>query len=144
MIRFVVHGLAKPAGSKRAFVLRGGANAGRAIVTDANPNSRDWKNAVADAASRAYSGPLLDGPLQVHFRFYRPRPRGHFNSKGALNKKGTASLYPVSAPDVLKLARGVEDAMQGVIYFNDARIVSEVIEKRWGEPARVEIEITPL
>jgi len=43
---------------------------------------------------------------------------------------------------VLKLARGVEDALSGILYMDDAQIVSERLTKLYGSPARVEITVT--
>lgn len=140
-IAFTVFGDAKPAGSKRAFALRkGGVLTGRVAVADANPNSREWKQQVAYAARQAYSGELLEGPLKVTLQFYRVRPRGHYGARG-LNSKGRASTAPTGRPDVLKLARAVEDALTGVVWRDDAQIVHEVIAKSWGEPARVEVSV---
>lgn len=146
MIHFTVFGKAQPAGSKRAFALtrRDGSpvlreNGSQVVsVTDANPNSRDWKNSVRAAARAAYGGELLDGALALHLDFYQPRPAGHF-AKHGLSKAGREKPYPTGKPDVLKLARGVEDALSGVLYRDDAQIVDEVLTKRYGEPARVEV-----
>lgn len=138
MIRFTVFGKPEPAGSKRAFVI-----AGRATVSDANKKSRPWKTQVSQVAAANYSGTLLRGPLRVTFRFYAPRPKGHFGAKG-LNKKGREAPFPTGKPDALKLARGVEDALTGVIYKDDSQIVQELLHKEYGEPSRVEIEIEEL
>lgn len=149
-IEFTVYGDAKPAGSKRAMPIYRKGAAGRELVTrangspviavvDDNPKSRDWKNSVRSAARHEYRGELLRGPLKLTLVFYRPRNKGHFNSRGELNKTGREATHPVTKPDVLKLARGVEDALTGVLYGDDAQICVEVIEKAWGEPARVEI-----
>lgn len=148
MIRFVAYGDPQPAGSKRAFTLtrRDGSVVRRSngtVVTnviDANPKAKDWKTLVALSAG-GMRKELLDGPLAVQFYFFRPRPQGHFNSKGGLNKLGLATPYPATKPDVLKLARAVEDALTGVLWRDDAQIVSESILKRWGEPARVEVHV---
>lgn len=150
-ITFTVYGEARPAGSKRAFMLRRKDGTpvtrpnGTPIinVTDDNPKSRDWKQQVAHAAREAYQGELLTGPLRVSLRFYRPRPKGHYGAKG-LNGKGRASIAPTQKPDVLKLARGVEDACTGVVWRDDAQIVAELITKDWGEPARVEVIVEQL
>jgi Holliday junction resolvase RusA-like endonuclease len=158
VITFTVLGKAEPAGSKRAFALRrkGGAlvlreNGAPVIsVTDDNPDSKAWKQEIGKAALLArtahpgYLGKLLDGPLAVSFYFYRPRPKGHSTSKGALSKAGRETPYPISKPDVLKLARGVEDALTSIIWRDDAQIVDERIRKFWGEPARVVITVAPL
>ena len=79
----------------------------------------------------------------MSFTFYRPRPASHFGKLG-LNKEGRSNPFPDTIPDLLKVARGIEDALQGVCYVNDARIVDEDLKKRWGEPARVEITIEQL
>jgi len=140
-IAFTVYGEPKTAGSKRAFYKAGMK---RAIVVDDNDKSRDWKEHVSSAARQNYQGPLLTGPLKVSLRFYRVRPKGHFNGRGEMNKAGRDSIGPTTKPDVLKLARAVEDALSGVIYRDDAQIIREVLEKEWGEPARVEVVIEPL
>jgi Holliday junction resolvase RusA-like endonuclease len=143
-ITFTVFGEARPAGSKRAFAIRrGGVPTGRIAVMDANPKAKDWKQQVSCAAREAYAGELLTGPLRVTLQFYRPRPGGHYGANG-LNKKGRESIAPTTKPDVLKLARGVEDACTGVIWRDDAQIVAELIVKEWGEPARVEVLVEKL
>ena len=52
--------------------------------------------------------------------------------------------FPTARPDLLKLARAVEDAIQSVVYRNDSQIVDEVLHKRYGEPARVEVVLVEL
>jgi predicted short-subunit dehydrogenase-like oxidoreductase (DUF2520 family) len=42
---------------------------------------------------------------------------------------------------VLKLARGVEDALTGIVWRDDAQIVVEHLEKRYGSPARCEVRV---
>lgn len=132
-LTFTVHGTPQPAGSKRAF-FRGG----RAVVVDANKKTRPWKDQVAQIAGEAMTGrPLMRGPLWVILRFYVRRPKGHFGKKGLLS---SAPAHPTTRPDVLKLARGVEDALSGVCYVDDSQIVAEELWKEYG-PERVEIEI---
>ena len=71
---------------------------------------------------------------------YRPRPSNHFGTgKNAGVRKDSAPYFPIVRPDVLKIARGIEDALTGVIYRDDSQIVDEHLMKRYGEPARVEI-----
>jgi Holliday junction resolvase RusA-like endonuclease len=143
-LTFTVHGAAQPAGSKRAFKLGSGA----VVVTDDNKKARPWKREVADAAATAMlshaitdNGTLVDGPLSVRMIFYVPRPQGHYGAKGL---RPSAPPYPTKRPDVLKLARAVEDAMTGIVYRDDAQIVREQLVKDYGEPARVEITVEPL
>lgn len=152
MITFTVLGEACPAGSKRAIpIYRKGPDGSRELVmrangspviavADANPKSKGWKQEVSRAARHAYCGELIDGPIKVTLQFFRPRPKGHYGTKG-LNGKGRESIAPTTKPDVLKLARAVEDALTGVIWRDDSQITVEVLTKSWGEPARVEILI---
>lgn len=142
-ITLTIFGTPQPAGSKRGFAFRRANGSTGVAISDANPKSRDWKEQVASAARVVYAGDLLEGPLSVAFRFYRPRPKGHFGKRG-LNAHGSATPFPIGRPDVLKLSRGVEDALTGVVWRDDAQIVHETIVKSWGEPARCEVTIETL
>jgi len=114
-------------------------------VTDDNPKSKQWQAAVAEVSRQVYDGPLLTDALRVTIRFFLPRLKGHYGTgRNAGKLKVSAPEYPTTRPDVLKLARGVEDALTGVIWRDDAQIVSEPLEKSWGEPARCEVIIEVL
>jgi Holliday junction resolvase RusA-like endonuclease len=139
-LTFTAYGKPAPGGSKRAFQH---PRTNRIMVTDASARSKPWKQEVAAAAAAAMlsqsvtdDGVLVDGPLSVVMTFYVPRPRGHYGTKGL---KASAPDYPTSRPDVLKLARAVEDALTGVVYRDDSQIVLETLRKEYGEPARCEV-----
>lgn len=138
-ISFFVAGIAKPAGSKRGFYIK---KLNRVIITDANPNSKDWKSDVKAEAMKAYSGEPLTCPLAVRFDFIVPRPKGHFRT-GANSHllRDSAPPFPTSKPDLLKLSRGCEDAMTSIIYKDDAQIVTEHLHKRYGNTPGVQITI---
>lgn len=154
MISFVAYGLPQPGGSKRPFIPRRKdgsfvkrANGSIMVNTvDANPKAKDWKQAVAWGARAAHRGELLSGPLCVVMTFFRPRPASHYlggDQANGLSKAGRSSAHPTSRPDVLKLARAAEDALTGVLWVDDAQTVRLVLDKQWGQPARVEIHVTP-
>lgn len=138
-ISFYVHGIAKPAGSKRGFALKkNGVYTGRVAISDDCVKSRDWKTDVSIKARASYSGPLLDGPLSMTLKFYMPRPKGHFGSgKNAQALKASSPGYPTGKPDLLKLTRGVEDALTGIIWHDDAQVVHEVLDKVYEEQRSV-------
>src|SRR6266545_4290796 len=136
VIQFTVYGKAAPAGSKRAF-----HRGGKTMVVDASNGSRPWKQEITGAAIEAMEGPPLEGPLAVEFEFFVARPAGHYGKRGLLP---SAPEYPTTRPDLLKLARAVEDAMTGVVYRDDSRIVVETLRKHYGEPARVEVRVRAL
>lgn len=145
-LSFVVPGVAQPAGSKRAFV-----KGGRAVVVDDAKGSRPWKNAVSAEAAKAMtfhsddgtSGyrPPLEGPLELQVIFWLPRPKGHYGARGL---RPSAPAYPAVRPDATKLLRAVEDAMTGIVWRDDAQVVHQVVGKRYGEPARTEIQVREL
>lgn len=134
-----IPGKPQPGGSKRAFVPKGWT---RPVLTDANPKAVDWKRTVqAFALAAAATGRILDGPLRVSMTFIVARPQGHFGTRGL---RPSAPAYPAVKPDVLKLARPTEDALTGIIWTDDARIVEEILRKRYTTDGRtgavVEIE----
>lgn len=147
MIEFTVYGTPQPAGSK----VGGLRKDGRVFVRDAAKKSRPWKEDVARAAALAMARvmsadevrkePLFDGALAVEMIFYTPRPKGHYGKRGL---RPSAPERPTTRPDVLKLARAVEDACTGVVWRDDAQIVAETLAKVYGEPARVQVAVTPL
>lgn len=167
-ITLVISGKARPSGSKNSVVptygngepvrrhrkdcpLGGGRATGCMCpvlvnTLEDNPHAAAWKEAVGWIARQQYHGEALDGPLSVEMIFYKPRPKSHFGTgRNAGLLKDSAPAFPTTRPDVLKLARAIEDGLSGgVIYSDDALIVSEGIAKRWcaaGEEERVEVVI---
>lgn len=151
-VKFTVYGIAQPAGSKRGFK---NPRTGGIIITDANKKAKPWQAIVANAAADAMIGgdpegqsrilevrPLLEGPLLLELTFWMPRPKGHFGAKG--NVKPKSPRFPTVKPDVLKLARAVEDALTGIVWRDDSQVVSEVLQKSYGEPARCEVRVVPI
>jgi Holliday junction resolvase RusA-like endonuclease len=131
MIVFTVYGKQEPAGSKSAYVRGGHAN-----VVDANKKAKPWKKLVRDTAELAMRGRLLyRGPLEVTFKFYRALNKGDVLADGvSLSASRRHDWYPATKPDLLKLARAIEDAMTGIIYLDDAQIVDEHLRKRFVTP----------
>lgn len=138
-LHVVVHGTPEPAGSKRSFVPKGWT---RPVVVDANPKAKGWKGLVAQHAGEAMEGrALLRGPLHLTLQFTVRRPKGHYGARGL---KPGAPAHPTTRPDVLKLARGVEDALSGVVYADDSQVVDERLRKVFGETEGVEIVVVEL
>ena len=134
-VRIVVYGKPAPAGSKVA----GRTLDGRSYVRDASKGSAEWKRLISQVAGTAMDGKsLLEGELTARIIFHLPRPKGHYGKKGL---RDSAPDWPTVKPDVLKLARAVEDALSGIVYRDDAQIVMETIIKRYGDPTRCDISI---
>lgn len=150
-IRFFVPGIAQPGGSKRGFAIRrggkrvggkmvGGEFTGKIATVDANPKAKDWKALVALVAQQAHHGrPLLTGPLCVTLTFHRPRPKVHYGNNGL--KSWAEREFPTGRPDVLKLARAIEDGLTGILWHDDSQIVAEHIYKVYRDAPGVEVEV---
>jgi Holliday junction resolvase RusA-like endonuclease len=146
MIKIRVYGLPQPGGSKRAFK---GKGMKFAVITDANPKSKDWKNTVAYAAVGIVKGNAifpLSSPLEVWFKFFMPRNQGHFGTgKNERTLKATAPFVHVVKPDCTKLIRSTEDALTGIVWRDDAQIARQHGIKCFAdenEPIGAEIIIT--
>lgn len=134
-----------PAGSKRGGrpILVEGSN--RRTKTKPANRLRDWRSVVGISAkvARVNAGlEVLDEALLLGCMFVMPRPKSHRTPTGKL-KKG-APLFPTAKPDLSKLIRAVEDAMQGVIYRDDSLIVGYVAPCKIFDdehPAGVSIEV---
>jgi len=61
-----------------------------------------------------FDGPPLEGPVCISLTFYLPRP------KSAPRRV----VHPATRPDLSKLVRSVEDALTGIVYRDDAQIMS--------------------
>jgi crossover junction endodeoxyribonuclease RusA len=112
-----VVGRPAPQGSKR--------HVGKGIMVESSKHVKPWRSDVRDAALkwREENGEpaLLDGPLEVSMLFVMARPKSR--------KK---DVYVTTAPDISKLIRSTEDALTGVVWTDDARVVRYVdTEKRY-------------
>lgn len=94
-------------------------------------STRDWEELIRYQALAHRPPKLLDGPLSLEATFYLVRPKS----------KPKKRLYPDTKPDLDNLEKAVCDALEGLIYVNDSRIVDKVVRKRYGDPPRVEVGI---
>lgn len=139
---FSVLGRPQPAGSKRAFVHR---HTGRVIVTEDAKRSKPWQQQVGETALAhrdLLPGGLLLGPLELDVTFVLARPKGHYRTGRHCDLvRDGAPAWPMVKPDVTKLVRGVEDALTGVVWRDDAQVVVQRACKVYGVPERAEITV---
>jgi Holliday junction resolvase RusA-like endonuclease len=144
VIEFTVPGRAEPAGSKRAFPIKRANGTVGVSVTDANPRAKTWQAEVRSQAKDAIQdATLLEGPLELSLTFYLRHPKSHFGTgRNADQLRPSAPGYPTTKPDTTKLVRGVEDALTGVVWRDDAQIVHQVASKFYTRgPERCEVLI---
>lgn len=147
-IEFVVYGRPATAGSKRAFAIRrDGRFTGRVAVTDDSTRTKSWQATVASAALEAGSGCSRD-PLRLALAFYLRRPRAHYGTgRNSARVRDAAPARPGVRPDLLKLARAVEDALTGIVWHDDAQVCVEHLTKHYAEsdePERVVVIVDSL
>lgn len=132
MIEFFVPGTPRPAGSKRGFAIKKGGNyTGKTIVVDTSgQKGTDWRGDVKRFVMEGWRGrSLLDEGIELYLEFVMPRPKSHYRSNGKL--KPNAPSIHTKKPDVLKLARAVEDALTGIVWTDDSKIFKETLQKRY-------------
>lgn len=130
-VSFRVEAPPAPQGSVSAFVVtpKGGGRP-RAVITQGkrgSPGRRAldaWRTAVAAAAAEAGPATPFAGPVRVHLLFRLARP----------TSKPRWRWLPWERPDVDKLARSTLDALTGVVYDDDARVVDLHVRKRYALP----------
>jgi len=145
-VSFWVAGHPRPQGSKRAFPIRkrDGQVVGYSVVDSSGEEGRAWRSQVRDAAVTAWGDfrPVLNGPISVAFTFHLLRPKGHYGTgRNSEHLKPGAPSHPLGPPDVLKLARAVEDSLTSVVWRDDAQVVSELLLKRYGPTEGVHVEV---
>lgn len=132
-IQFFVPGKAQPAGSKRGFAIKkGGVYTGRVSITDANKKSKPWKEQVAAEAKKVAPVVPFSCALRLRVFFFMERPK---------SVKPNERPFPTVKPDTTKLLRGLEDACTGILWRDDAQIVSQHVYKRYGTPG-VHVEVS--
>lgn len=142
-LAFTVFGRPQPAGSKKGFPIRRGDKIG-VVITDANPRSKGWQGEVRRVAAEAAAGAVFSGPVVLSLKFYLARPRGHYGSGSRSNViKASSPAHPIVKPDTTKLVRGVEDALTGVVWHDDAQVVRQTCSKHYGMPERCEVLVYP-
>ena len=145
MTELVINVLGTPApkGSNRAM-LRGG----RAVfIPGGSKTNQDalqsWAGSVRLAAqsfvSEQTSPVFTQVPVAVAITFRLRRPGGHWSKKGGL--RTSAPIAPCVKPDLDKLVRATLDALSGVVFDDDSRIVETTSRKQYAKPGHEGAEI---
>lgn len=150
---FFVAGFAAPGGSKKVVFMRDAR--GRIkyvngwpchVIVDDGKYNRSWKNEVAKHARAYHLGEPFHGPLRLIIEFVMPRPKlHHVGNKRDNPLRDDRPRWHLKKPDTTKLIRAAEDAMTGIVYFDDSQIVQQFAGKRYaelGEPIGARILVT--
>lgn len=136
VLKFTVYGIPKPKGSKTAFPIRRKGGGLGVAVREGKPGSpfeeyrRRVESVVQDLAGRGNG--LITGPLRVRMHFVFAKPKSAPRSRE----------WPDVKPDLVKLMRGIEDALTGALIKDDAQIVQfDDVRKEYGETPRAEVSV---
>lgn len=135
-LRFRVVGTPKQKGSAKAFVPKGSA---KPVVTNDCKGEKPWAQQVHwTAREAAGEGWPWAGPVSVEIDFFMPRPK---------RLKDRLDVHHAQKPDIDKLTRSVLDALTGVLWLDDSRVVELGAGKRFANPGEapgVHVMVTQL
>lgn len=112
------------------------------IVTYDRQESRSFKQLVAYSALPFLPKELLDGPLVVTLDICRSIPKSFNTKKTQLAVIGM--LRPTSKPDCSNYLKGVEDALNKVVWRDDSQIVTLTVRKWYSNRPRTIVKIEKL
>lgn len=141
---FDVIGQPAPQGSKNAFVNR---HTGRAQMVESSKVRVDaWRSDVKMAAIHFLKGqPPYLGAVGVKITFVQTRPKGHFGTgRNAGVLKASAPAFPTGRPDIDKLVRSTLDALTGLMFEDDSKVIVLRAQKLYGEQAGAQIVVESL
>lgn len=141
-----------PAGRTVSFVIPGAPIAkgrpktavvnGRAIIYTPSKTRRE-EGAIRLMADEAMAGAApIEGPIAVAIVHHMPIPASWSGVKQRRARDGL--IMPTGRPDWENLAKLALDALNGIVYRDDAQIVSAQVAKRYSTEPRTEISVTAL
>lgn len=105
--------------------------------------TRAWKKTVAVYARSAMRGAApFAGALQLTLAFEVPIPPSWPNWKRDAAARG--EIAPTIKPDADNFAKAVKDALNGIVWIDDAQVVEETIRKSFSHRPGVAASITQL
>lgn len=122
-----------------------------AVVTDSKGTElkafeRDVRQVAEVEMNRLALPCAQEQPFEILLVFYLARPNGDYLASGEL--RPGARVEPWTKPDLSKLTRALEDALTGMVWDDDSRIVRTVTEKRYATRERdvgmwIEVRVRP-
>jgi len=102
-----------PVGKERARTFRQGG----VSITRTPDKTRDYEKLVATLARLFWKGPPAEGPIRLELVVVKPRPK-------RLHRKADPDgrIRCLASPDLSNVQKAVEDAMNGIVYADDAQV----------------------
>lgn len=101
----------------------------------------DYMATLKSLAEKAMSGKApIDGPCELKILAVYPWPKGI-----SPKKRGDArNALKISRPDIDNVGKIVKDAIQSVVFTDDARVCDELLYKRYGDIPSLEVRVRAL
>ena len=131
-VRFTVPGQPVPQGRPR-FTTK------PFVRTYDPPKSAKYKRKVKTFAEKVAPEKPLQGELYAEVLIFKETLSSFSKKKKAAAEAGT--LRPITKPDADNYAKGILDAVKGVIWEDDGQVVDLVTRKFYSEIPRAEITI---
>ncbi|HBV47761.1 RusA family crossover junction endodeoxyribonuclease [Ligilactobacillus murinus] len=115
---------------------------GRSIRVYDPPKVSKYKKQLAQLARSQYKDEPLDGSLEVEISFYRPVQKSL--SKIERSRRLSGEHRPTVKPDLDNYIKSTLDALNGILWTDDARIVDLHAHKYYSDDPHIEITVTEL
>lgn len=105
-----------------------------------DPRVASYKRAVGTLARAAMAGrPPFCGPVSLHVRAVFAVPKSW--SRGRREAALAGWIAPTAKPDWDNLGKAVSDALNGVVYVDDAQVVRASVEKVYGDSPQMVVHV---
>ncbi|MHC9537733.1 RusA family crossover junction endodeoxyribonuclease [Dellaglioa sp. BT-FLS60] len=101
--------------------------------------SKNYKRMAAGKARLMYRDELINYPIRVEIDVYRRNQKG--TSKKQIDLRERKLVLPIVKPDATNYAKGIEDALTGIVWEDDNLIVESETKKYYSVNPRIEVRI---
>ncbi|MGK4098921.1 RusA family crossover junction endodeoxyribonuclease [Ligilactobacillus salivarius] len=112
---------------------------GRFIRVYDPPKTAKFKRELKQLATEMYHDAPLEGEIYLKVAFYRKIQKSI--SKKEHDRRALGEHRPIVKADLSNYLKSFEDALNGVLWKDDAMIVHEEIDKYYSDNPRIEVEI---
>lgn len=112
---------------------------GRFIRVYDPPKTAKFKRELKQLATEVYHDAPLEGEIYLKVAFYRKIQKSI--SKKEHDRRASGEHRPIVKADLSNYLKSFEDALNGILWKDDAMIVHEEIDKYYSDNPRIEVEI---
>lgn len=134
-VRFTVYG--NPIAKQRARTCRLPNGFTRSYTPSETMHAEATVQEVVQQLLRTGQAQRLEGALEVELVFFRALPKSVSKRKREAMLAG--ALRPVTKPDWDNLGKLITDALNELLYLDDAAITDAIVRKRYSDTPRTEV-----